>query len=67
MEIRFELNAITKIIEEIEKIEGVVHAPAFRNDFVNLQEMQEYNKAVKRYIQYCKNNNIPMVSLYPCP
>jgi len=67
MEIRFEFDSISKIVEEAAAIDGVVVAPAFKNVFNSLQELQEYNKSVRRYREYCEKNNIPMVRICPWP
>lgn len=67
MEIRLGMNSVSMLFDELSEFDDVVLPPAYKNEFANLKEMQDYNKAVKRYIKYCEDNNIPMVSLCPWP
>lgn len=63
MDIRFDMDAIAKIIDEVYADEEVVTAPAFKCIFNNVDELSGYLAARKKYINYCKDTGLPMAKM----
>lgn len=65
MEIRLGMNSVSMLFDELGEFEDVVLPPVYKNEFANVQEMQEYNRSLRRYWEYCEKNNLPKVNIFP--
>lgn len=65
MEIRLGMNSASMLFDELSEFDDVVLPPVYKNEFANVQEMQEYNRSLRRYWEYCEKNNLPKVNIFP--